>query len=275
MQENKFLIENSYGIIRTFDKGDIYLEDLYFKGFTILDGVFDEKVLSEAKVKIEEVAKIEAGVCVKSEVSFESDEDNIRCPLAYDEFFLKLAYNKTIINLIEKSLGANFVLLMQNAIINRPLKKQYQARWHRDLNYQHWTSTQPLAFNFLIMLDDFKVENGCTWVLPGTHLRSEFPSERYVVENEVPIVGKAGSVAVLDAMLYHRAGRNITKDSIRRGLNHVVGLPMLAQQIDIPNFIKESRGASYERDDFLSGYLGYKWNPAKNCVDWRKKRVKK
>ena len=48
---------------------------------------------------------------------------------------------------------------------------------------------------------------------------------------------------------------------------------ILSPDNDTVAVIKETKEVSL--NDFLSGYLGYKWNPAKNCVDWRKKRVKK
>src|SRR6185437_8582213 len=102
-----------------------------------------------------------------------------------------------------KMLGDSFILLMQNGIINRPDSPQYQARWHRDLNYQHWVCSQPFCINALFCLDPFTKETGATQVIPGTHLKENFPSDRYIQENSITAEAAPGALIIMDAMLYH------------------------------------------------------------------------
>ena len=177
-------------------------------------------------------------------------------------------------NIVRDVLGKNIVLLMQNAIINRPEKKQYQVRWHRDMNYQHWTSSRPLAVNFLVCVDRFYKDGGCTWVLPGSHLHEEFPSDEFVIKNEIPLEADAGSVVLMNAMTFHRSGINISASYTRRAINHVVGSPFMGQQIDIPRFLL-AHNEDYSSDPFLNSYLGYQWNPALDAKEWRNKRKKR
>jgi ectoine hydroxylase-related dioxygenase (phytanoyl-CoA dioxygenase family) len=271
MDSSNYIKHNTYGVTKAFwakDDVDGHVEDLYFKGVTIVEDVFSLEQVELAKSKIDDIQSIENASAILTK-----DDGNIRCPLAYDRFFLDFAYNQKILSIVNLVLGSANVLLMQNGIINSPAKSQFQTRWHRDLNYQHWVNSEPLAINFLIMLDDFTVDNGCTWVLPASHLRAEFPSERYITINEQALIGKAGSVAILDAMLFHRAGKNITKNFKRYALNHVVGKPFLSQQIDIPRFISEKAAYDCSNDRMLSQYLGFQWNPAANSTEWRKKRA--
>lgn len=169
-----------------------------------------------------------------------------------------------VISILKSILGQSILLIMQNAIINRPSAVNYQSRWHRDLNYQHWTSSKPLALNALFVIDPFTVESGCTHVLPGTHLRSEFPSEEFVLKHESPAVAEPGSVIIMDSMIYHRSGKN-SSNYARRAVNHVIGLPFMSQQIDIPKYV----GPRLATDDFARGFFGYRWNPATSAKDWR------
>ena len=67
---------------------------------------------------------------------------------------------------------------------------------------------------------------------------------------------------------FHRAGEN-SSEAPRRGVNHLIGLPFLAQQIDIPRAL----GGRYADDPFLGRYLGYKWAPAASVDDWRRARM--
>ena len=70
-------------------------------------------------------------------------------------------------------------------------------------------------------------------------------------------------------MLFHKAGVNKTKMD-RVGINHVIGLPFLSQQINLPNSLGENR---YKVNSFKYNYFGYKWSPAENSYNWRKKRI--
>jgi ectoine hydroxylase-related dioxygenase (phytanoyl-CoA dioxygenase family) len=198
------------------------------------------------------------------------DVDLVRCPLAYDERFMDMACPAPVLAVVQRLLGENFVLLMQNAVVNRPRRRQEQSRYHRDLNYQHWTSSRPLALNYLVCVDRFFTEGGATWVLPGSHLHEGFPSSAYVARHEVPVEAEPGAVVMMDAMLFHRSGLNQTQDHTRRAVNHVVGAPFLAQQVDIPRALA-AQGRDHSADPFLARFLGYRWNPAADVREWRLK----
>jgi ectoine hydroxylase-related dioxygenase (phytanoyl-CoA dioxygenase family) len=197
-----------------------------------------------------------------------NDLDVARCPLAYDDRFISIAAALPIRAMVQRLLGDNVVLLQQNGLFNRPNAEHYQTHWHRDLSFQHWTSSEPIALNALLALDDFTVRNGATHVLPGSHLQAGFPSDAYVRSCEVPIEVPSGSFLVLDAMLFHRAGRN-QSDGQRRAVNHLIGRPFMAQQFDIPSLID----IKHSQDEFLNRYLGFRWAPCRSVAAWRKLRT--
>jgi ectoine hydroxylase-related dioxygenase (phytanoyl-CoA dioxygenase family) len=88
-----------------------------------------------------------------------------------------------------RRLIADYVVLnQQNGVINPPHGQPYsQGKWHRDLPYQHFVSSRPLAVNAFFCLDPFTPGNGATMVLPASYRQESFPSDRFVVTEAVSI----------------------------------------------------------------------------------------
>ena len=249
---------------------DRYIEEISVSGFTVVSGVVAESELPEVHRRVDsvyekQVSEIGGGQNLRAI----NDETIARCLLAYDDYFLKLATAPKVMALLERLLGDYFTLLQQNAIINLPDMVSYQTSWHRDLIYQHFIPSRPIAVSALICLDDFSKETGGTHVLLGTHKLEKFPSQAYVERHEVAVNAKAGSAIVFDSMLFHRGGVNSSKHP-RRGLNHLYSLPFIKQQIDLPRILD----GKYADDDFLRKFLGYESQAAEDVVQWRTKRLK-
>lgn len=259
-----------YGITRKRSAGDEVdqsVEEIDYLGYTVIESGLSDQQLESAGEALDRAYKCQTKEAEAGSAQLEADADIVRCPLAYDDLFLTIATAPVLLKLCRRVFGSHFVLLQQNGIINRPTTKEYQSRWHRDLPYQHFVTSKKLALNALLCLEPFTFETGGTHVLPGSHLFEEFPSDRYVMKHEWAVNAKAGSFLVLDAMLYHRSGYNRTNDN-RRGINHVIGLPMLVQQIDIPRLLQGRHGD----DPFIRNYLGYRWNPPASVNEWRRMR---
>ncbi|MGA2867544.1 MAG: phytanoyl-CoA dioxygenase family protein, partial [Verrucomicrobiota bacterium] len=189
-----------------------------------------------------------------SEVLKAIDEHNtIRLPLAYDRPFLDLASNNKVIEISRRLIADYVVLNQQNGVINPAHSERYnQGAWHRDLPYQHFVSSRPLAINALFCLDPFTVENGATKVLPASHRLEAFPSDAFVEMEAIHVKAPAGSFIILDCMMFHSGGVNTT-DRPRRAVNHVYSIPLLRQQIDLPNAL----GENFVTDSKLRKLLGY------------------
>ena len=254
----------NYGVAETrvvTDEVDARVEELEFRGYTIVPSGLDPATLADLRRRLD---GLHAEEVAAGSDGFAADRDLVRCPLALDETFLSVATLPAVIAVARRALGESIVLLQQNAILNQPASEQYQSRWHRDLPYQHFVASRRLAVNALLCVDDFTIETGGTVVLPGSHMFEAFPSAGLVLREERVAEAPAGSVIMMDAMLYHRAGANVSA-SVRRGVNHLIGRPLLAQQIDIPRQL----GGRHADDPFLAGYLGYRWNPAADVAAWR------
>lgn len=257
-----------YGISKTTQIGDEIdskVEELRFHGYCYLDSGLSSDQLKVLRTAIDKTYLVQSTELADSGgMEAKRDSDLALAPLAYDKVFLEAATCQNLMALCQRMLGENFVLLQQNAIINRPSSAHYQVQWHRDLNYQHFTSSQAIAISALFCIDDFNTQTGGTLVLSGTHLIEEFPSQNFIAKHEIQCDAKAGSILVFDSMLYHRAGKNVSQN-VRRGLNHVIGRPFMAQQIDLPRVLN----GKYKDDPFLNKYLGYRWNPADSVKSWR------
>lgn len=264
-----------YGVLvqeKSQDLIDQKREEFVRNGYAIFENFFDSDTIKKAKNNLDLLLISQISELGEEVIEKINDADLVRCPLASDDLFLDIACDERLISFISKLLGQRFVLLMQNGIINKPNVQHYQTAWHRDLNYQHWVSSKPIAINFLICLDDFFEAGGATIVLPGSHLHEEFPSDEFVRKNQVTLEAPEGSVIVMNCMTYHRSGLNSTEGFVRRALNHVVGLPFLGQQIDIPKVLNKRNKVI--NDAFLKDYLGFSWNPADDVQTWRLRKIK-
>ncbi|MFM0029604.1 phytanoyl-CoA dioxygenase family protein [Paraburkholderia madseniana] len=246
--------------------------ELRINGYTVLEGGLSRDRIDALKAGLDRTYRRQAeelgGEAVLRRIN---DADVARCMLSYEEDFLEVATCAPLMALARRILGPEFVLMQQNGIINRPDHENNQAKWHRDLAYQHWTTSKVLAINALLCIDDFTVENGATFVLPGTHHVAEFPTNSFVSKFEKQLSVPAGSYLILDAMLFHRAGTN-RSNSVRRAANHVIGLPFMAQQVDIPSAFASTR-MQEPQDAAIRKYLGYRWSPAADANDWRRRKI--
>jgi ectoine hydroxylase-related dioxygenase (phytanoyl-CoA dioxygenase family) len=238
-------------------------------GFTLI-----KKVLSESEIL--KANELVMSIYEKQEKEFGRDvlkslnELNIvRALCGFDEFFLhKVAVNTVLRPYIDAVLGENYVLHSQVATINEPQVQLYQTAWHRELQYQHFTSSRPLAVQTIYCLDPFNAETGATFLLPGSHLFEEFPSENYCKNHEFQLMAEPGDVLFMNSMVYHRAGINTSKN-LRRLITNTYSSPIIGQQINLSKMMDPR----FRDDNFLSGLLGFRWSPSNSPSDWRKSKI--
>jgi ectoine hydroxylase-related dioxygenase (phytanoyl-CoA dioxygenase family) len=263
----------SYGVRDATQLGsdvDRCREEIMINGFTVVADVLEESQLDEARRRIDAVYAAQADE-VGGEDNLRKINDALvgRCLLAYDEYFLGFATNEKVHEVVRTLLGDYFTILQQNAVINAPTGIHFQTAWHRDLAYQHFVVSKPLAISALFCIDDFSEITGGTFVLPGSHKIEPFPSPEFIQRNERTVTAKAGSALVFDSMIYHRGGVNRSK-GLRRGVNHLFGLPFIKQQISFPKSLE----GKYKDDPALSRFLGYDTEAAESVVQWRTNRLK-
>ncbi|MEM7538358.1 MAG: phytanoyl-CoA dioxygenase family protein [Chloroflexota bacterium] len=94
---------------------------------------------------------------------------------------------------------------------------------HRDVD--QWSRT---IVTVLFYLEDTNLQNGCTYVVPGTHMlpgwsrrSAEIPNMDHdeemvrsgLLAQRVPVPMPAGGLLAMDGMLFHAAGKNLTPNT--------------------------------------------------------------
>lgn len=267
--EKKFYGVGSDKIV-TLDRFQVTLEEISIKGYSVIEDVLTADEVSFAASRLDEIYAAQAGEFGEEKMKAIKEANLARCPLAYDEFFLKIATQPAITDIVKHFLGDYFIINQQNGIINLPDQEHHQSSWHRDLPYQDYIISKPIAIACLICIDDFRAETGSTAVIPFSHQLEKIPSVNYIDNNKVSVEAKKGSAIVFNAMLYHQAGYNSSKN-IRRGLNTLFTIPLLKQQIDLHSQLQ----GRYSEDPYLRRLLGYDSQVPGSVMEWRQNRLKK
>jgi hypothetical protein len=263
-----------YGIVERAAAGDEvarHAERVRIAGYTVLPSGLSSLDIADLGARldavlarqVEEIGGPEAMAAI-------GDTLTARCPLVYDDAFLDLATHPTLLALCRALLGDYIVLMQQNGVINPPRQAHTQTAYHRDLPYQHFVASRPLAVSALFCIDPFRPETGATTLLPASHRVEAFPTDDVAAELDTQVTADAGSFIVFDSMVFHRAGVN-RSDRTRRGVNHVFSVPIIAQQISLP----EALGGRHAGDPALARLLGYESAPAPSVIEWRRRRLKR
>lgn len=265
---------HSYGVReRTTAAGDTayHAERIRIAGYTVLDTGFGDADLATLSAHLDALlARQVETFGGPARMAAVGDSLTARCPLVDDELFLTLATHPPLLALVRALLGDYVVLMQQNGIVNPSDEGHTQAAYHRDLPYQHFVSSRPLAISALFCIDPFRPETGATTVLPGSHRVEQFPADTVAESLDVAVHAEPGSYIVFDAMLFHRAGAN-RSGRPRRAVNQVFTVPIIAQQISLPAALD----GRYADDPALARLLGYDTEPARSALDWRERRLRR
>jgi ectoine hydroxylase-related dioxygenase (phytanoyl-CoA dioxygenase family) len=117
-----------------------------------------------------------------------------------------------------------------------PRKTNYSHRIHRDAPSSRMIDSYVTNMGATILLDDFTLENGATYILPGSHCMTDAPSEEQFLANAKRLVAPAGSVMFFVALAYHSGGANHT-DRWRHALTINMVRPWMKQRLDLPRLM--------------------------------------
>jgi ectoine hydroxylase-related dioxygenase (phytanoyl-CoA dioxygenase family) len=255
------------------DEFDVAAEEIHHLGFATLDAGLAENRIDALSAAFDNAAGLYRSQAQARghDLDAVGEEDVIRALPAIAPEFMELLFNDRLHKLLSRLLGDYYIVNQANGLINRAGKGRYgQAAYHRDLPYQHFVSSRPLAINALFALDDFTVENGATRVVPASQHREAFPSDELVRRLSRQVTAPRGTFIVLDCMLFHAGGINTaTRD--RRAVNHVFTIPLLRQQLHMPSVIGNAEGLS----EWQRKVLGFGLDEYRSVDDWLLARTRK
>ncbi len=187
-------------------------------------------------------------------VGDESDDELMRrflCihyPHKVSEVARRALHAPRVVDALTRIIGPN-VKAMQSMLFIKSEGKPGQP-WHQD---EFFIPTRDRSLTAVwIALDDATIENGCLWVLPGSHRRGVLYPDReqdddrfdcsieafdfpYRDEDAVPVEVPAGSAVIFNGYLLHRSLQNSGRHGYRRALaNHYMSAESLLPWKGVP-----------------------------------------
>jgi phytanoyl-CoA hydroxylase len=132
-----------------------------------------------------------------------------------------------VISRLQQLLGPRVVMPLahHNCVMTKQPQFSSETHWHQDIRY--WSFTRPELVSLWLALGPETPENGCLWVIPGTHcqqfapaqfdsklfLRPDLPQNQPLLAAKIPVPLQQGDALFFHARTFHAAGRNTTRQS--------------------------------------------------------------
>jgi ectoine hydroxylase-related dioxygenase (phytanoyl-CoA dioxygenase family) len=182
------------------------------EGYLVLDSFMGDALLTAVRRRVEELFTLE-GSAAGSEFKQEPGCRRLANLVDKGEIFQSLLALPQLLACVRQVLGPAFKLSSMNVRSANPQGDQSQPL-HADMGALadkrgYWVC------NSVWMLDDFTTENGAIRVIPGSHRWGQLPQQVLADPTaphpqEVLLTGKAGTVVVMNAHLWHGATANRT-----------------------------------------------------------------
>ena len=138
---------------------------------------------------------------------------------AKDEIFRSLALDVRLVDRVADLIGPNLQLHHSKLATKPPKKDAGIFPWHQDFNSFPHTNTDLLAIN--VLLDDATPENGCMYMVPGSHKLGLLPHDResgqllaeYLWErpgSTQKVAPRAGGISLHHCLTAHYSPNNLS-----------------------------------------------------------------
>ena len=220
------------GALAALDRAEI-ASAIERDGYIVIEGVLDPDYVARVKPALQaSIAKEDA---YHGNASHPDRGMVLVCSI-YGSVFLEPFDNKRLVTPFNAVLGDGCIVYAYTSSSMPPGGTNYSRRIHRDC--PRLIPGYPTNMGATILLDDFTLENGATWIMPGSHKRKDAPSEDEFVKGSERVVAKAGSVLFFDALLFHAGGDNKT-DQWRHALTINMCRSFMKQRLDLPRVMQD------------------------------------
>lgn len=216
------------------------------EGFLVIEGLVSEAEVEELRADIVAIARgaypCEGIEPAPADWSDQEVLEGILCihqPHYISPVMLKYVKHPVICGVLSQITAAHLpwwdgsVKCMQSMLFVKPPEFQGQA-WHQDEIYI--PTRDRSLIGAWVALDDATVENGCLWVIPGSHRTGylypqrahnnpdefDFAPESYGFDEsgQIPVEVKTGTVVFFNGYLLHRSLKNRSRIYRRVLVNH-------------------------------------------------------
>jgi len=230
------------------DNLNIAKDNLYNKGFSIVDGIYNDFEIESILNSISNADQ--------TNTTFRKSEDLFAIRQVVKEIpeILQFIFNDNLKNLISNILGNDY-FIVKSIYFDKPENSNWYVAYHQDLtisvdkkaeieNFVNWTkkhnqfAVQPpisVLENIVtlrIHLDETNSENGALKVIENSHSKGIYRPETINWENEKEVTCNVnkGGVMLMKSLILHSSGR--TTNSKKRRVIHIE-----LSNIDLPKEI--------------------------------------
>jgi phytanoyl-CoA hydroxylase len=233
-------LSNSY-----IHNGKISQENVTFYedyGYLVADNMLSQNEIAELRKETASIFRGERGQIegLHEVNSADSDADilkkyvAIHFPHKISPVIKNYLFHNSVVDTLTKIVSPN-VKCMQSMLFVKAPGKAGQA-WHQD---EYYIPTRDKSLiGVWIAIDDATIENGCLWIIPGSHkpsymmnrvenTSSEYADtdtidvSNYPQDHLVPVEVKSGAIVFFNGYVLHSSKRNKTTDCFRTALvNH-------------------------------------------------------
>jgi len=235
-------------------------------GYTVIRNLIDNDWLDVLKKSVDDAFIEHRKTQLNNNNDIQTDGVALHVLLSNPIFieFLKHLQEKNLFKFLqERFFGSNCIINSFSALNNLPNQPNFSAIVHRDLRF--YSGEFPIMVNCLLMVDDFTIENGGTYLLPYSHLEERKPSDKEFFENAVQATGKKGDMLIFNSNVWHSSAPNKTQED-RRAIPITVSRSFMKQLLDYP------RAIGYHKiDEFnlsLQQLLGYHSRVPASLDEW-------
>lgn len=178
--------------------------------------------------------------------------------------FLKYLQNTGFIQELEDNFFESKCILNSfSALDNLPNQPNFSAVVHRDLRF--YSGDFPIMINCLVMVDDFTIENGGTYLLAKSHLEKRKPSDEEFFANADQATGKRGDILIFNANVWHSSALNTTQKH-RRAIPITISKSFMKQLLDYPRAIGYDKMNEFDYE--FQQLLGYHSRVPSSLDEW-------
>jgi hypothetical protein len=239
-----------------------FLSEVSERGWAVFPSALDAKLGDLLRADLDRASAVCRAVQVKNGLA-ENTDGTVHHAVILGGAFLELLGRLPVVPHLRAYFEGNFILNSFGGVTNLRARPSYVSVPHRDV--RTFTGDLHLMMNMMVLLDDFTLSNGATFLLTGSHRVPDRPPEADFFSNADRLVAPAGTLVLFDSNLWHAAGPNHT-DAPRRVLTLTFTRPFLKQQLDYPRALGYGEGDRFPED--LRQMLGYNARVPATLEEW-------
>lgn len=242
------------------------INELTNDGYTIVPSVVPSEWITKLSTEMDKCFLIHKQIQLKNNNDIVTDGVALHVLLNSSIFveFLDFLIELGLIEFLENNFfKSNCILNSLSALNNLPNQPNFSSVVHRDLRF--YSGDLPVMLNCLVMVDDFTIDNGGTYLLPKSHLEERKPTDSEFFRDAKQATGRAGDILIFNANVWHASAPNST-DKDRRAIPFTVSRSFIKQLLDYPRALGYSRMEDFS--DRMQQFLGYHSRVPASLEEW-------